>query len=382
MIVKCTQFIRNMLKMFLQKCLLPLAYQFAKLRHPGEKKLIVFADAHHTTLPFSLEVMYNYVVSMGITPVCHFYDYTHEGSLKSFLHSIAFMDLYAQAKCVFICDTFLPASSGKKDADTKLVQLCHFSGPFKKIGYATTDDVPAYYKGNVFQNYDLVTASSEMYVSLLADAMRQKEGVVQALGSSRSDIFYDEKWVLKCENDFYNQFPDAQGKKVLLWAPSFRGDAASPDSLGNETFFQLQNKMGHEWFILIKHHPHDDAVATDPRYRSNCSIPTERLLPVVDLLITDYSTTVLDYLTFDKPFILYAPDLDQYERTRGFFIDYRNITKNMTTNPEELESMIAKVYADWLSGDREDIIRCKEIFTAACDGNSTERIWEYLLKNF
>lgn len=382
MIAKCTQFIRNISKMALQKFVLPLSYKIAKLRHPGEKKLFVFADAHHTSLPFSLEVMYNHVVSMGITPVCHFYDYTHEGSVKSLLHSIAFMDVYAQAKYVFICDTFLPASSGKKDDDTKLVQLCHFSGPFKKIGYATTDDVPAYYKGNVFQNYDLVTASSDLYVPLLTDAMRQKEGVVQALGSSRSDIFYDEKWVLKCKNDFFSQFPEAQGKKVLLWAPSFRGDASSPDSLGNETFFQLQNKLGHEWFILIKHHPHDDAVATDPHYRSNCSIPTERLLPVVDLLITDYSTTVLDYLTFDKPFILYAPDLEQYERTRGFFIDYRNITKNMTTNPEELETLIAKVYADWLSGDREDITRCKEIFTSACDGNSTARILEYLLKNF
>ena len=46
--------------------------------------------------------------------------------------------------------------------------------------------------------------------------------------------------------------------------------------------------------VLIKHHPHDDATATDDRYRSNCKILSEHLLPVVDLLITDYSTVVLD----------------------------------------------------------------------------------------
>ena len=370
--------LRNVFKMIVQNCILPFAYNFAKWRHPGEKTLYVFADAHHTSLPFSLAAMHDCVVSKGITPVCHFHDYTHEGSLKSLLHAIAFMDLYAQAKYVFICDTFLPVSSGRKDEDTKVVQLCHYSGPFKKIGYATPDDVPAYYKGNVFGNYDLVTASSEMYVPLLADAMRQKDGVVKALGVSRSDVYYDENWVSQCKEEFYSQHPQARGTKIILWAPTFRGKAAAPDNLSNEVFAQLQEKLGDGWTVLIKHHPHDDAVAENPAHRSNCTISTERLLPVVDLLITDYSTTVLDFLAFDRPFILYAPDLEEYEGTRGFFIDYRRITKNMTTDATALDVLIKDVYQQWLDGDREEIDRCKEQFTAACDGKATERILAYL----
>ena len=146
-------YIRNIAKMLVQRCVLPVAYGLAKLRHRGEKTLYVFADAHHTSVPFSLQVMYDHVKGRGIDPVCHFHDYTHEGSIKSLLHAISFMDLLAQAKYVFICDTFLPVSSPSLDSDTKVVQLCHFSGPFKKIGYATDDDVPSYYKGNVFKNY-------------------------------------------------------------------------------------------------------------------------------------------------------------------------------------------------------------------------------------
>lgn len=367
-------FLRNTAKMMIQNCILPLAYALAKRRHSGEKTLYVFADAHHTAMPFSLSAMYDRVAAQGIAPVCHFHDYTHEGALKSLRHAIAFMDLYAQAKYVFICDTFLPVSSGKKDPRTKVVQLCHYSGPFKKIGYATTDDVPAYYSGNVFKNYDLVTASSEMYVPMLRDAMRQPEGVVQALGVSRSDVFFDEAWVSQCREEFYAQFPDARSKKVLLWAPTFRGKATAPDTLNNEAMASLQEKLGSDWLVLIKHHPHDDATAPNDRCRSNCSIPSERLLPVVDLLITDYSTTVLDYLAFERPFILYAPDLEEYEAKRGFFIDYRSITKNLTTSAEGLDTMVKAVYAQWLAGDREDILRCRSRITSACDGKATERI--------
>lgn len=371
-------FLRNLAKMFAQNCILPIAYAVAKVRHPGKKALYVFADAHHVTIPFSLQKMYECVRRQGIEPVCHFYDYTREGALKSLLHAIMFMDIMAQAKYIFICNTFIPVSSGVKHKDTKVVQLCHYSGPFKKIGYATADDVPSYYSHNVFNNYDLVTASSEMFVPLLAQAMNQPKDVVQALGSSRSDVFFDNKWNQKCREEFYQRYPNARNMKVLLWAPTFRGKAAHPKALDNEAILQLQSTLGDEWLVLIKHHPHDDAMAYDDRYRSNCSIPTEKLLPIVDLLITDYSTTVLDYLAYDRPFILYAPDLEEYESIRGFFVDYRSITKNMTTDEAALPQMVKRVYEQWLSGDREEIANCRHTFTSACDGHATERILDYI----
>ena len=378
MSVKLKFFLRNMAKMAIQNCILPAAYGLAKLRHPGKKQLYVFADAHSTTIPFSLEAMYDHVKSLGIQPVCHFHDYTHGGALQSLRHAVAFMDIMARAKYVFICNTFVPVSSGVKHKDTKVVQLCHYSGPFKRIGYASTDDIPSYYSKNVFKNYDLVTASSDMYVPLLAQAMNQPEGVVQPLGTSRSDVYFNAEWNRHCREAFYEQYPQARGKKILLWTPTFRGKAAKPNALDNQDILGLQDTLGAEWLVLIRHHPHDDAMATDDRYRSNCTIPTERLLPVVDLLITDYSTTVLDYLAYEKPFLLYAQDLEEYGSTRGFFVDYRTITKNMTTDSAQLPEMVRRVYEQWLQGDRTDIDRCREIFVSKCDGHATERILEYL----
>ncbi|MBR4307911.1 MAG: hypothetical protein IKT83_07985, partial [Bacteroidaceae bacterium] len=65
--------------MAVQNGILPVAYRVAQMRYKGEKDLYVFADAHHTDVPFSLQAMYDHVKSLGIEPVCHFHDYTHEG---------------------------------------------------------------------------------------------------------------------------------------------------------------------------------------------------------------------------------------------------------------------------------------------------------------
>lgn len=371
-------FLRNLAKMAVQNCILPCAYTIAKMRHPEKKTLYVFADAHNTQLPFSLAAMHKQVLNLGITPVCHFHDYTHEGNFRSLKNAISFMDILAQAKYVFICDTFLPVSSVRLTSDTKVAYLSHFSGPFKKIGYATADDIPKFYRGNVYRNYHLVSVSAPMYVPLLTSALRQKEGTVQALGISRSDVFYDKIWIQQCQDTFYAQYPQARNKKILLWCPTFRGKALAPRSLGNKVLLKLGQQLGEEWMVLIKHHPHDDAVATNPENRSNCTLPSEVLLPVVDLLITDYSTTVLDYLIFEKPFVLFAPDFQEYQKTRGFFVDYPAITKHFTTDPAQLESIVLQTYKDWENGDREDILRCKSKFISACDGHATQRILQSL----
>ena len=50
----------------------------------------------------------------------------------------------------------------------------------------------------------------------------------------------------------------------------------------------------------------------------------------------------------------------------------------MTTEASELEGMVKNVYRKWQEGDREEINRCRQFFTAACDGRATPRIMDYL----
>lgn len=365
-------------KMLLQHVLLPALYRGGCLFHTKVRpELVVFADAHHTALPFSMERMHTTVSARGYQVVCHLHDYSHEGGIRSFLNAASFMLLYSGARYVFICDNFLPAAACKRRKETQLIQLWHSCGLLKRMGYDTTEDVPSFYKGNVHGRYDLVTVSAPCCIPFLTSGMRQKPGIVKAAGVSRTDAYFDEVWLSACREEFFRTVPEAEGKRILLWAPTFRGNAASPRLCGLETLRTLEKRLGKEWKLVIKAHPHLDAesLRRTGRALSNCPIPTERMLPVTDLLITDYSSVLFDYLLLERPFVLFAPDLKEYETGRGFYIDYRSLTLFMTADARELGEIIERAYTAWADGTGREALRQLRIFhCGACDGRATERI--------
>lgn len=364
--------IKQILKMLMQHMVLPCVYGFWRLVYgKSERKLIIFADSHHDTMPFSMGYLHDELKCRGYETVDVICNYANMSQIQSSLHAIGFMRLYAQAKFVFICDNFLPVSSCRKAPDTTVVQLLHSCGLLKKMGYDTTEDIPAGYRGNVYKNYDLVTVSAPCCVEPLTGAMHQAQGVIQPLGISRTDCYFRQDWIDGCRDRFWKQYPEAAGKKLVLWTPTFRGNAANPRQVGMEEMEKLEQELGDDYFLIRKVHPHVDNLY----HLSNCAIPTEQLLPVVDLLITDYSSVVIDYLLFDKPYVLFAPDLEQYKAERGLYIDYQCLCPYVATSGEQLKETVLQALRD---GRTDWIRRQREYHLASCDGKASERILNYL----
>ena len=46
-------------------------------------------------------------------------------------------------------------------------------------------------------------------------------------------------------------------------------------------------------------------------------------LALADILITDYSSSIFEYALLRRPIILLVPDLAEYERDPGLYLDYR-----------------------------------------------------------
>lgn len=364
--------------MLLQHSFLPAVYRLGcLLQSRVNEQLVIFADAHHTEIPFSMVRMKNEVETLGYQVVCHLHDYSNEGMLKSLFYSLAFMLLYAKSRYVFLCDNFLPVASCRKRKETQVIQLWHSCGLLKRMGYDAPEDVPSFYKGNVYGNYDLVTVSAPCCIPALTSGMRQQQGIVQAVGVSRTDVYFDNTWRQQCQADFDRTYPQARGKRILLWAPTFRGNASAPRLYGLGAIQTLGERLGEEWFLLIKVHPHLDTIAWLQKGApiSNCSLPTEQLLPMTDLLITDYSSVLFDYLLLERPFVLFAPDLEVYEADRGFYIDYRTLNPFLATEEDDLYRTVLRAYAAWEKGTYLDILRnLKNFHCGACDGNATKRI--------
>ena len=50
------------------------------------------------------------------------------------------------------------------------------------------------------------------------------------------------------------------------------------------------------------------------------SIPTNLVLGVTDVLVTDYSSIFFDYLSTGRPVLHFVPDLDDYRTGRGLYL--------------------------------------------------------------
>ena len=130
--------------------------------------------------------------------------------------------------------------------------------------------------------------------------------------------------------ELYEQYPMCKGKKVILFAPTFRGnnhpDAHYPFEIMD--FDKLYELCGDEYVVLFKMHPWiSTPVPIEPysdRFLDLTSYPDiNNLFYITDLLITDYSSCIYEFSLMHKPMLFFAFDEMQYSISRGFHHDYR-----------------------------------------------------------
>lgn len=386
-------FLKQYIKMAAQNGILPIWYKIC-CRKPIIPGLVLFADAHHDQRPGNMELLYQALVQMPSEKektlrVKEFYlDYQKHSPIEVLKQMFLFMKWYAQADSVVICDNFLPVASCRKRKETRVIQLWHACGALKKFGYDTADDIPKNYRGNVFKNIDLVTVSAKKCVEPFASAMRLPEYCVQPIGVSRTDVYVQEEWRENCRKKFYEKYPEAEGKKIVLWAPTFRGNPGAPELIALD-LKKLQQQLGDEWLVLSKVHPHMRAQYKE----TDCSIGTERLFPVVDVLIADYSSLVFEYLLFDRSLVLYVPDLQEYQEKRGFYLEFSEIPGKIVQKEELLAAAIREEYQKQnaeteITEDAFKIVQQRKEkqdrflreYMSGCDGSATERIVQYIFR--
>lgn len=368
----------------------PYTYKKAA-KKPVDPNKIVFIELRMSKLSNSFKVIFDELVSK--------YDYdvhTHfllSGTGRKYQYLTRCIDMLrdiATAKYVFMNEGSNCIGSIDLRKETKLTQLWHGCGAFKKFGLSTADLIFGESRKQQLahpfnKNYSLVTISSPEVSWAYEEAMNLSEHkeVIQATGSSRTDVFYDEKFIKNAYETLYDIVPEARGKKIILYAPTFRGRVAKATTSRMFNLKMFYDNLGDDYFILFKHHPHAKKLPIVPREYASFAMDVTKLMDIEDLLcvsdicITDYSSLVFEYSLFEKPIIFFAYDLDTYFDWRGFYYDYYEMSPGpvCTTNLEMID------YIKHLD-ERFDKQRVKDFrykFMRSCDGHSTERILDTVI---
>lgn len=291
----------------------------------------------------------------------------------------------ADAKYVFLNESSNAISCLPMRSETVVTQLWHGCGAFKKFGMSTADLIfgdnrKTLEKYPYHNNYTYVTVSAPEVIWAYEEAMSldSKNCIVRATGSSRTDFFFDEMSIDNAYKNLYKVFPQAKGKKVILYAPTFRGRVANAKTPNKLDIAMFEETLGDEYVIVFKHHPFVKKRPKVPEeymdFAVDCTntMSIDDLICVSDICISDYSSLVFEYSLFDRPMIFFAYDLDNYYDWRGFYYDYKDFVPGpIHSTNEQMLNYIRNLDKCF---DRQLVVDFKEKFMSACDGHATERI--------
>ncbi|MBQ8504186.1 MAG: CDP-glycerol glycerophosphotransferase family protein [Clostridia bacterium] len=361
---------------------------------PVKKRKLLFVANNDFSVPPEYESLKSLAEQKGyvtefIFKSANSSDVIYKNELKKILIEIKFQISYATSKCTFLYDYYLPAYANYPRKGTRLFQIYHACGAFKKWGYSTKESSWGlksnfFEKYNVHKTYTYITTSSPQINHIYAEAFGSEISKVKSLGVPRTDVFFSKEFVSAQKGELLKKYPELKSKKLLLWAPTFRGNSIRTSYNENVLDFSLLKELiGNEYAVLVKLHPHvakSFSLKDLPDelqgfvYDISKEFQISSALCFSDIVISDYSSLIFEYALFERPMIFYAYDLEEYNTGRSFYYDYESfVPGEIVKNTEELAQAILNAENSF---NKEKVVAFRERFMSACDGNSTQRVFD------
>lgn len=288
----------------------------------------------------------------------------------------------AEAEAIVLDDYYPLVYSLVLRPSTRLVQVWHAAGAYKRVGFSRRGLPGGPFPGsNIHRGYTHAIASSELVRADIADAFGMDIDDVHALGIPRTDAFFDAEHLAKTRRDVRDRLGLSADVRVILFAPTFRGNGqvSAHYDYSLVDWQALSDGLEEGAVVLVKMHPFvrdPFPLAADPRF---LDVGAEReindLIMASDVLVTDYSSLIFETALLRLPCILFVPDLQEYVRARSFYHRFEEYSYGQiaTTSTELVQAVCAPVV------DEVRLTAFLERFMSACDGRSTERVVRQLL---
>ena len=305
------------------------------------------------------------------------YSYGLWGKLRYMASLIGAQYHLATARLFIVDNAFLPIHVRPHRSGTTVIQVWHAAGALKKFGVDVSPPGRKIENRFLHKYYDWVVVGSKAAIGQYSSALRTDSSHVVPLGLARTDFFFDEDSMAAARARFFERFSDLAGKRIVLYAPTFRGYGRSKHLIDGLDAPMLRSRLPEDWALVYKAHPVVDTDDIDIRGFDaviDSGVGINGLFTATDILITDYSASVFEYVLMRKPLVLFAPDLEEYRESPGFYLDYpADMVGEFARTTGEVADILERGEYD-LSGYERFIAEQME----CADGNASRRFVEFV----
>ena len=307
---------------------------------PLNQRKIVFYMIHNDYKCGNLKFMYDTLSAIYSDNTYIFISkddlFCKKNKLKGFLYFYFILSFHLMtAGEIYLNDNFLPLAYMPLRKSVKVIQFWHGIGALKRFGLSSERN----------KKITHLFVSGRAVIPYYEEAFQVSRDKIFPVGLPVLDFYFDEELKNSARKNFYCCFENLKNKKILLYTPTFRKTMAENEALLKVfSVKELKKNLGKEWAILLRLHPTiaDCGIIKNlPNDVYDVSLykDVKELYEVSDILVNDYSSTVVEFSLLRKPVICFVPDFEKYDR--GFYIDYKeNAVGEIVENFNELVNAI------------------------------------------
>ena len=226
---------------------------------------------------------------------------------------------------------------------------------------------------------DLILSGSDFQTQVIKESFWY-DGEIFMKGIPRNDIFFSitRETISKLKIKYGFE----KDSKIVIYAPTFRknGNVDVYQLNAHKLLQTLRNKTGDDWKLIIRLHPsiagksgifhYDNDVIDGSSYAD-----PQELLVLSDLLITDFSSMMMDFAIMKKPVFLFIMDLEEYIKDSGGIRPiFYDLPFSMSRSNEELNKKIREFDANVYQSLLDTFMH--KYFRSYDDGHASEYVVE------
>ena len=290
---------------------------------------------------------------------------------------------------VWVCNYHLIKYWNKglvKRAGQYYIQMWHGSFGIKKIekncDCLTSSQSWTYLAKKNSENTDFWISNSSFEDKVYRNAFWSVKNILK-LGHPRNDIFFGNR-----QYSAYKKVREIlsidKEENILLYVPTFREKFNFPEYKLDVARIKetLEKKTNEQWKIVVRLHPrmrdslekiYDNA---ENMIKNADEYPDiQELLAASQIVITDYSSCIFDFLLTGRPGFLFVPDLESYDQERGFYYNLEETPFPIAHTNEELMDNIKNFDGEEYSRRVKNFLKGKG---SVEDGNASVRVCDLI----